>query len=104
MNLSTLQSQLFFFRKARVPSAVTHLTASAQSGCGSAPGEDQMSKVASESGLLSSGEEDEAMLPPSVVGAHAESDSEFTAMLGQASTGIGLEWDPPPCLGHLQLD
>lgn len=43
----------------------------------SALGEDQMSIAASESGLLSSGVEDEAELPPLGVIAYAESDSEL---------------------------
>lgn len=45
------------------------------------PGEDQMSIAASESGLLSFGEEDEVEIPPSGVVTRAELDSELAAML-----------------------
>ncbi|CAM4735062.1 unnamed protein product [Leuciscus chuanchicus] len=61
------------------------------------PDEDQISIAASESGLLTSGEDDEAELPPSGVVAHTKSDSELTAILARAATGIRLEWNPPPC-------
>lgn len=49
--------------------------------------------------LLSSGEKDEAELV-----AHTESDSDMTAMLARAAAGIGLEWNPPPCLECSRLD
>lgn len=61
------------------------------------PAEDQMSIASLESELLPSGDEDEPQLLPSGVIAYAKSDSEVTAMLIQAATGIGLGWNPLPC-------
>lgn len=59
-----------------------------------------MSIAPSGSGVLSSGENEEAELLPSGVVAHVESDSELTSMLSQAVEGIGLNWNPPPCPKH----
>lgn len=68
------------------------------------PDEDQMSIAALKSGLLSSEEKDEAELPPSGVIAHAESDSELTAMLALVAVGFGLQWNSPPCPEHSRVD
>lgn len=66
--------------------------------------EDLISIAASESGLLSTGEDEEAKLPPCGVVTHAESDLELTAMFSQAAMGIGIEWKPPPCPKRSLLD
>lgn len=57
-----------------------------------------------ESGLFSSGEDEEAELPSTGVVTHTKSDSEWTTMLSWATAGTGLEWNPLPCPEHLRLN
>lgn len=72
--------------------------------------EEQMLIAASERGPSCSEDEDDADLPASAVFAHAESDSELTAMLARAAARLdsersrlgtaqhGKRLDPAPCL------
>lgn len=54
------------------------------------------SAVAAESEVMSSRDDDVAVLP--------EPDPELTAMLSWAAVSVGLEWNPPPCPEPSQLD
>ncbi|XDV41733.1 hypothetical protein PO909_010543 [Leuciscus waleckii] len=62
-----------------------------------APPDDQVSFAASEGELMSSGDDDSAVLLPSGVPALPESDPELTAMHYRAGASVGLEWNTPPC-------